>query len=78
MTVTPEAIMATVAREASLDPDKVRLESTLDGLDIASLDLISILFALEDEFGVEIMPEDVVRSWTIAEFADYVASLPSK
>lgn len=78
MTVTPEAIMATVTREANLDPGKVRLDSTLESLDIASLDLISILFALEDEFGVEIAPEEVERSWTIAQFAEHVASLPSK
>lgn len=78
MSVTPEAIMATVAREANLDPGKVRLDSTLESLDIASLDLISILFALEDEFGVEIAPEEVERSWTIAQFAEHVASLPSK
>ncbi|MEI9852905.1 MAG: phosphopantetheine-binding protein [Sphingomonas sp.] len=65
MTVTPEAILATVAREAGLDPDKVGLDSTLEGLDIGSLDLMSILFALEDEFDLELIPENIDRSWTV-------------
>ncbi len=78
MTVTPEAILATVAREAGLDPDKVGLDSTLEGLDIGSLDLMSILFALEEDFDIELIPENIDRSWTVAEFADYVASLPPR
>ncbi len=76
--LTPLAILATVAREAGLDPDKVGLDATLEGLDIGSLDLISILFAIEEQFEIEIVPEDIDLSWTVAEFAAYVASLPTK
>lgn len=77
-TVTPGAILATVALEAGLDPDKVSLDSTLEGLDIGSLDLVSILFALEEEFDLELVPETIDRSWTVAQFADHVASLPPR
>ncbi len=76
--LTPATILATVASEAGLDPDKVGLDATLEGLDIGSLDLISILFALEEQFAIEIVPEDIDLSWTVAEFAAYVASLPTK
>lgn len=78
MLLTPEAVLATVAREAGLDPDKVKPESVIADLDITSLDLMSILFALEEEFGIEIAPEDVARSWTVGEFYDYVAGLPTR
>lgn len=78
MPVTPDAILATVSRESGLDPDKVTPDSTLQGLDLSSLDLMSVVFALEEEFGIEIVPEDIVRSWTLAQFTDHVASLPAK
>ena len=61
-----------------LDPDKVSLDSTLAALDISSLDLISVLFALEEQFNIAIVPEDIVMTWTVAEFADYVAGLPNR
>jgi acyl carrier protein len=78
MPVIPEAILATVARESGLDPDKVKMDSTLDGLDIGSLDLMSIVFALEEELNVEIIPDDIDRTWTIAQLADHIARLPTK
>lgn len=78
MAVAPEAILATVAREAGLDPETVNLESTLEQLDIGSLDLMSIAFALEEELNVEIIPDDIDRAWTIAQFADHVAHLEKK
>ena len=78
MPVTPDAILATVSRESGLAPDKVTLTSTFQGLDMSSLDLMSVVFALEEEFGIEIAQEDLVRSWTLAQFTDYVASLPTK
>jgi acyl carrier protein len=78
MAATPEAILATVAREAGLDPDKVKIGSTLEQLDIGSLDLMSIVFALEEELNVEIIPEDIDRTWTVAQFADHVMRLPTK
>ncbi len=78
MLVTPEAVLATVAQEAGLDPGKVKPETVIASLDITSLDLVSILFSLEEQFGIEIQPEDVLQSWTVAEFYQYVAALPAQ
>lgn len=78
MPVTADAILATVSRESGLDPDKVTPDATLQGLDLSSLDLMSVVFALEDEFGIEIVPEDIVRSWTLAQLTDHIARLPAK
>jgi acyl carrier protein len=78
MLVTPDSVLLTVAREASLDPEKVSPQSTIAELDITSLDLVSILFSLEEQFGIEIAPEDVSQSWTVTEFYNYVAALAAK
>jgi acyl carrier protein len=56
----------------------VKPETVIASLDITSLDLVSILFSLEEQFGIEIPPEDVQQSWTVAEFYQYVAALPAQ
>ena len=52
MTVSADDILEVVAQEALVDKAKLTPEATLESLGIASLDIISIVFALEDKFGV--------------------------
>ena len=52
MTVSADDILDVVAQEALVDKAKLTPEATLESLGIASLDIISIVFALEDKFGV--------------------------
>jgi acyl carrier protein len=52
MPVSPDEILDVVAKEALVDRDKLAPEATLESLGIASLDIISIVFALEDRFGI--------------------------
>ena len=44
-------------RDFSLAPGQLHPDATLEGLDIDSLRLIEIVFAIEDEFGIT-MPQD--------------------
>ena len=53
-----EKIMDIVAREAKLDRAKLALDTRLDALKIESLDLVQILFAIEDEFDVYVPYND--------------------
>lgn len=60
MDVTPKVIEI-IAREQHLDPGKVALDSTFAELGIDSLDGVNILFALEEEFKLDI-PDSVAQN----------------
>lgn len=52
MPVSADDILDVVAQEALIDKAKLLPDETLESLGIASLDVINIVFALEDRFGV--------------------------
>ena len=54
MATTQEAIVQIIAKQMSVDPETVKPESTMDDLSIESLDLVEIIFAIEEEFDISI------------------------
>lgn len=58
--------MALIAKETGLPQDRLHPDATLATLDISSLDLVSLLFELEDRYGVEIDPGELSRETTLA------------
>ncbi len=54
-------VMEIIAREQHLDPCKVTIDSTFAELGIDSLDGVNILFALEEEFKIDI-PDAVAQN----------------
>ncbi len=53
-----ERVRKAIAKGVPMELEKVDLALTFGALGLQSLDIINIIFALEDEFGVEIAPED--------------------
>ena len=53
-----ERIVEIIAKEAKLDASKLTLDTKLEALKIESLDLVQILFAIEDEFDVYVPYND--------------------
>lgn len=53
-----DRIVDIIAKEAKLERDKLTLDTRLDELKIESLDLVQILFAIEDEFDVYVPYND--------------------
>jgi len=78
MAVSKDRIFQIVAKEADLDQASLLPDATFEELDISSLDLASAMFALEDELGIDVDPDNISPGATLSEFADYVSSLPSK
>jgi acyl carrier protein len=78
MTPTPfERVQAVLAKKYSLAPDAITPESTLESLGLDSLDLIELLFDVEDEFGIRI-PQDggaALKTATIQDIIDSVQKL---
>ena len=56
-----EKVIEIIAREQHLDPDTIKLDSTFQELGIDSLDGVNILFALEEEFKIDI-PDSVAQN----------------
>ena len=56
-----ERVIAVIAATQKISQDRIREESTFQELGIDSLDGINILFALENEFNINI-PDDAARS----------------
>lgn len=78
MDVSADAILSIIAAEARLAGAALKPDATLIDLDISSIDLVSIIFELEDQFGLEIQPEDISPTATIAELIEHVLSLQPK
>ena len=47
-------ILDVIAAKAMVERDKLKLEAKLSDLSISSLDVVEIVFALEDKFNVEL------------------------
>ncbi len=58
MDITQDAIFAIIAKEAHIPVEKISLESTLKDLEIDSLDVVQIIFELEDRFGITLPDRD--------------------
>jgi acyl carrier protein len=65
-----EKVQEVIIREQHLEPGKVSLDSTFAELGIDSLDGVNILFALEEEFKIDI-PDAVARNMkTVRQVVD--------
>lgn len=65
-------IVTIISEEARIDKPKLTSDVTLASLDIASLDVVSVLFAIEDKYGVEIPVETISGAETLGQFVDVI------
>jgi acyl carrier protein len=68
MAITADDVLTIIADEVPIERAALDPSATLDSLNIASLDMISVMFALEDKFGVIIEQDDVKDAKTLEEF----------
>lgn len=60
---TAQRVVDVIVSTQKLDQDKVTLDSTFEELQIDSLDGLNIVFALENEFDIDI-PDDQAKELT--------------
>ncbi|CAN5907297.1 acyl carrier protein [soil metagenome] len=58
MSSIQQAVFEIISKEAPVDMDKISMESTLADLDIASLTVAEIVFAIEDHFNIDMPDRD--------------------
>ena len=72
---TLEVLKGILKSNLAIEPESLSLESNLEALDVDSLAMIEVLFAVEDAFAITIPSEAV--SWrekivTLGDLVDYV------
>jgi acyl carrier protein len=72
MTVTEDQLLDLISEEAIIDRAKLNREATLGDLGISSLDVITMLFELEERYGVVIEEADMPQMNTLGEMVDFL------
>jgi len=68
-------VIAVIAKSQRIPPETITLNSTFEELKIDSLDGINIVFALENEFGIEIPDEGAQNLRSVRETVEGIAKL---
>ena len=76
--MTNEDLIALIAKETGLPVERLVPQATLETLDISSIDLVSMLFELEDQYGIEIQPEELTPDMTLQQLFDRIGVTPSQ
>ena len=74
MAATENELLDIIATEAIVDRATLKLESPLADLGIQSLDVVSVLFEIEERWGVTIDEEDLPRMANLGEVLDYLVA----
>ena len=61
-----------VAEQLNIEADTIKRETTFGDLDADSLDVVEVIIALEDEFGIEIPDEVAEKFKNIGDVVDYI------
>lgn len=70
---TAEKVKGIIVEQLGVDEEEVTLEASFtDDLGADSLDIVELVMAFEEEFGIEIPDEDAEKISTVREAVDYI------
>ncbi|HEV7918871.1 MAG TPA: acyl carrier protein [Solirubrobacterales bacterium] len=75
MAVTQEQVLEKIKEivpKFGVDPEAVTTEATLEDLDMDSLDVVEIMQAIEDDFGIRVPDEDLEDLATMGDAIDAI------
>jgi acyl carrier protein len=72
LAIDRNTVLDIIAEEALVERARLTPEATLDSLGIASLDIISIVFALEERFGLTLEQADFEGVQSLGQFVDLI------
>ncbi len=69
-----EKIQEIIAEQLGIDADSITMDSSfVDDLGADSLDIVSLIMALEEEFGIEFAEEDTDKIRTVGDAVNYIS-----
>lgn len=75
MATLDDELLDLVAEEALIDRSKLVREATLEDVGLDSVDVVSIVFAIEEKYGAEIAEDAFKNTLNLGEFVDTLKSL---
>ena len=72
MSTVEETIKDTIVKIVHCDREVLTPNATFQDMKADSLDMVQVLVALEDEFGIEIPDEDAQQFKTFSDFIAYI------
>ena len=72
MRVTEPELFDMIATEAIIDRDSLKRDARLDELGVSSIDVMSLMFEIEERYGIEIEGADMPPMETLGEMTDYL------
>ncbi|MDX9917819.1 MAG: acyl carrier protein [Gudongella sp.] len=68
-----EKIIKLIAEQFNINESEITIDTSFnDDLNADSLDLVELIMALEDEFGLEIEDEEVEKIKTVGDAREYI------
>ena len=68
-----DAVKNMLATQLDVDADTITRDTKIiDDLRADSIDIVEMLMALEDEYGIEISDEDAANLQTVGDIVDYI------
>ena len=74
MAATENDLLDIIATEAIVERSTLKRDAALTDLGIQSLDVVSVLFEIEERWGVTIDEEDLPRMANLGEVLDYLVA----
>lgn len=75
MSAVPAKVTEVIVEQLGVDPERVKAEASfIDDLGADSLDIVELVMAMEEEFGIEIPDEDAEKLKTVQDVAAYLQS----
>lgn len=66
-------VIAIIAEQLGLDEEEIKLDASfVDDLGADSLDIVELVMALEEEYGIEIPDEDAEKIKTVQDAINYI------
>ena len=73
VTAIQPKVKEVIVEQLGVDPERVKLEASfIDDLGADSLDIVELVMAMEEEFGIEIPDEDAEKLKTVSDVCNYL------
>ncbi len=70
-----ERTIQTIAKFKEMEAGKIKVETTIEELEMDSLDALNLVFELEEEFDITIPDEQVFEMKTVGQMAEGIEKL---